>query len=481
MAALLFSEKAFAQEIDLPDTSKYKWYQPQMNYIQFHNRSAINHFYNTWKAGKATRMNIVHAGDSHIQSDISTSTIRKNFQLLRGDGGRGMMFPYSTAKSYSSIKYACTHSGEWEFGKTMIIPPKQPIGVAGMSSRTRDSTASFRFTWNEPVPENYTELRIFCDRSDSSYHLMLETADGSYPIAITAPAPGDSLPYVSVTIKKPGPYQEFKVKRTAPGQNHFMCYGVELTSSKPGGLVYHAVGVGGSRFRGILHSEKFVEQLSALKPDLVILDFGTNDFLYDDSIKTELPDEIRHIVAKVRAAAPNTGILLTTTQDLYYKRRNVRAGQRFSQLISQLALELDCMHWDWFWVSGGRAVLKDWAAQGLAQKDLIHLTGPGYRLKGRLLSEAFLATIDSLDRNPQLDSLVLDTTPLAMAQAERLKKVAQTDPSVPTGNYITYRIKSGDTLGHIAQRHGVTVRQLQQWNNLRGTMIIAGKTLIIYR
>jgi membrane-bound lytic murein transglycosylase D len=31
----------------------------------------------------------------------------------------------------------------------------------------------------------------------------------------------------------------------------------------------------------------------------------------------------------------------------------------------------------------------------------------------------------------------------------------------------TYRVKKGDTLGAIARRHGVTVRQLMTWNNLR--------------
>jgi len=45
---------------------------------------------------------------------------------------------------------------------------------------------------------------------------------------------------------------------------------------------------------------------------------------------------------------------------------------------------------------------------------------------------------------------------------------------------ITYRVKSGDYLGKIAQRYGVTVKQLQNWNNLRGTNLSIGQTLYIY-
>ena len=46
---------------------------------------------------------------------------------------------------------------------------------------------------------------------------------------------------------------------------------------------------------------------------------------------------------------------------------------------------------------------------------------------------------------------------------------------------IAYKVKSGDYLGRIASRYGVTVKQLQQWNNLRGTNLRIGQTLYIYR
>lgn len=42
-----------------------------------------------------------------------------------------------------------------------------------------------------------------------------------------------------------------------------------------------------------------------------------------------------------------------------------------------------------------------------------------------------------------------------------------------------YRIRRGDTLGDIAQRHGVSVTQLKKANDLRSTRIRAGRTLVI--
>ncbi|MEM1041839.1 MAG: transglycosylase SLT domain-containing protein [Bacteroidota bacterium] len=46
---------------------------------------------------------------------------------------------------------------------------------------------------------------------------------------------------------------------------------------------------------------------------------------------------------------------------------------------------------------------------------------------------------------------------------------------------IRYRVRRGDTLGRIAQRHGVTVRQLREWNNIRGSMIRIGQRLTIHK
>lgn len=45
---------------------------------------------------------------------------------------------------------------------------------------------------------------------------------------------------------------------------------------------------------------------------------------------------------------------------------------------------------------------------------------------------------------------------------------------------ITYRIKAGDTLGAIASQYGTTVQNLQAWNGLRSSRIVAGDQLTIY-
>ena len=54
-------------------------------------------------------------------------------------------------------------------------------------------------------------------------------------------------------------------------------------------------------------------------------------------------------------------------------------------------------------------------------------------------------------------------------------------PATAQGKLVYHKIRSGETLSTIAQKHKVTVRQLRQWNNIRGNKIIAGKSLKIYK
>ena len=52
---------------------------------------------------------------------------------------------------------------------------------------------------------------------------------------------------------------------------------------------------------------------------------------------------------------------------------------------------------------------------------------------------------------------------------------------VPPGSIrYVYRVKEGDVLGKIAERHGVSVGQLRSWNNIRRNLIRVGQKLVIY-
>ena len=49
------------------------------------------------------------------------------------------------------------------------------------------------------------------------------------------------------------------------------------------------------------------------------------------------------------------------------------------------------------------------------------------------------------------------------------------------GNLIRHKIKNGETLGGIAIKYGVSVKQIMKWNNMKNSNIRAGKYLKIYK
>ena len=58
--------------------------------------------------------------------------------------------------------------------------------------------------------------------------------------------------------------------------------------------------------------------------------------------------------------------------------------------------------------------------------------------------------------------------------------VNETKNTVSKNNIYRYKVKRGDNLSEIAEKFGVTTQQVRKWNNISGNKILAGKTLKIY-
>ncbi|MEN2281576.1 LysM peptidoglycan-binding domain-containing protein [Algoriphagus sp. SE2] len=78
---------------------------------------------------------------------------------------------------------------------------------------------------------------------------------------------------------------------------------------------------------------------------------------------------------------------------------------------------------------------------------------------------------DSLNNTPT--TYLTDNGKLVLEPLESQKEEVEL-------NAITYKVRSGDVLGKIASRHGVTVSQLKSWNNLYSNLIRVGQNLTIY-
>ena len=61
-----------------------------------------------------------------------------------------------------------------------------------------------------------------------------------------------------------------------------------------------------------------------------------------------------------------------------------------------------------------------------------------------------------------------------------IRKITVSKKNIPNGKYLTYKVKKGDTIGEIAEKYNISVRNIKKWNNLRTSRIVAGKNLKFY-
>ncbi|MFM9075974.1 MAG: LysM peptidoglycan-binding domain-containing protein, partial [Bacteroidota bacterium] len=390
--------------------------------------------------------------------------------------------------THAGFDYSSRYTGIWSHARNTDARPRLPLGITGATIRTTDAAAPFSINFREPQVVGKQTLRIFCRRNPGSYDLLINPGTLDLPVRIY-----DSLatsPYVDVTVPEGISRFTFKIKKHQARQVEFELYGISIQHTGARGALVHTMGISGANYSAILIESLYHQQLAALDPDLVILDYGTNDYIPGNRIPQDMEYRITEVIKKVRTAAPKASILLTTTQDMNRRGVNMSAGRTLSQLIRKIAREQNCALFDWYWISGGPKTMTTWVRNGLAQRDNIHLTGRGYSLKGQLLTRALQKTMIRLKESAPASELAMNQDSLQLLFATKIDSNRRT-PAPPiryerpvsagtaNGKLLYHAIETGETIGGIAEQYGVSVASIRELNGIYGNKIIAGKKLKI--
>ena len=449
--------------------------------INFYDLETAKKFKNKFQTLDKDKLVIFHFGGSHVQPEILTSETRDNFSKLFITGGRGMIFPYSVAKTYSSINYSVVHTGEWKYGKSFQFPPKIPLGVCGMAVETNENNASIQFNFKKTLEKNDYKLLFLTeiDSLTSSFQVIIDSTKFEF----------NKIDFIKnglkhyVQINYLGTINHIKIiicDSTELSKN-FRFYGIDVELNQPNGIIYHSLGVGAAPFKSVLNISKLEEHAALLRPDIVLLDFGTNDILYKNAIADDLIEQIETKILKFRKINPDITIILTSTQDLVYKKKSITAAIMFRNILDSIAKNKKCMFWNWYDLSGGKGTISKWYSLGYAQKDNIHLTMIGYKLKGKLLFESFINTLNKINENPELNSF---TVPLkkyenidSNLQPKNPKTIIKIKETAKSSKL--YKVKKGDTLSGISKKQKISVTRLKQLNGISNDKISIGQILHI--
>jgi len=131
---------------------------------------------------------------------------------------------------------------------------------------------------------------------------------------------------------------------------------------------------------------------------------------------------------------------------------------------------------------GQRLTVTSASGTGVSENDKVEIASMqpqsvqyGPRMIRPLASDVDAALAQSIEpRSSSNVRTASTTTAAAPAPSTSAARAANSNTRV------TYRVRRGDTLNKIARRHGVSVSDLRNWNNLRSTRINTGQRLSIY-
>ena len=483
-------------------TNYYSFISFDKNIVEWYDSSAIFPFFKKLESSGSHKVSILHVGDSHLQSDIGAGVTRDFLQRVFGLAGRGMVFPYQAAKTHSTYDYFAQYSGVWVSSKNVELKPKLNLGISGITLYTNDPNASLTLIFRKhylSIRENFRKLRIFCHRSPESFHLEVKPSGYSSWIDLNA-SNSDSLPFIESILPLAPDTLYMRIRKTDSLQKYFELHGLSIESIDDNGLLYNSVGINGAGYRSFFSQNMMERQLKSIQPDMVIFDLGANDIARGNFNADYVYNNLKRAIAFLRSINPNVCILLPNIQDIFLRRVNVVNGLYYSALTRKIAKEFNIAFYDYYQISGGRYSMNWWAKNGLSQRDKTHLSFKGYQLKGELYANAILNSyLEYLKHRPNQfvrDSVSFDSLTVAKSivnkasiydakvdSKDKIQDYKNVDYGSPNpqdaGASVVHIVKSGETLGAIAKKYGVSVSTIQLNNKLKGTSIYPGQRLII--
>ena len=422
---------------------------------RFQNTNAIAGFYRKLaelESKKDRKVNIVQIGDSHIQADLFSHKTRLDLQARFGNGGRGFAFPHRLAGTNGSSDYKFSSNVKWSGWRNInSVNPDYPVGLSGIGLIT--SASDFAIEFDAKSAENEFNLirvitpqnRPLFDIATSKKRIEMESqvpkkithkikngevlgsiAD-KYNLSISALKKANGLKSDRIragkTLKIPtNEKQTRKVYRSefiplemqedelshfyrsenpieeiylipTPGAFDVALSGVVLENNLPG-IIYHSIGVNGSKFSDFNKYPSFFSELKTLNPDLVILSLGTNES-FDKMSGEAYIAQMDQFIAAVKRDNPNAEILVLTPPPSLFRRRypNTFAAD-YAQRILDGADKKNYAAWDLYSQLGGLYGVGRNARKGIIGGDRVHYTHAGYAKMGTLLSEAILKAFE---------------------------------------------------------------------------------------
>lgn len=349
--------------------------------------------------GAVTR--ILHYGDSPTTADSITADVRSLLQARFGDAGHGFLLIAKPWAWYGHRGIELSASG-WKIEPASMSRAKDGVhglggvsfrGSTGATSHVRlhdaGTTQAVVYYWAQPDGGTF-ELRSGDQVLQSVATAADEPHTGFAEIALPA---GTSEVDLVVTT---GSVRAFGYRFDKPGP----------------GVQYSSIGINGAQVQMLVRFfevNQWTDSLRHEHPDLVIVNYGTNESIYPEYVRKQYPKELRTVIERLRTALPDTSIMLMSPMDRGVKNSDgeISTPKTLPALIEvqrQIAAETGCAFFNTFEAMGGAGTMAEWYHEQprLVSADFMHPLPAGAARVGNLFEGSLLKAYDAFRATDRL-------------------------------------------------------------------------------
>jgi lysophospholipase L1-like esterase len=369
---------------------------------------------------------VLHYGDSQLEGDRITSSLRQKIQGRFGGCGVGLVPLYDPIGARNSIIVRSEYPWHkiFVYGNGYRRANPNLYGVLGSyytysfnpgpvrdSLTAGDSTARKKWqrvsvdlyrTRRSVGRERYFErLKILYRNTRKPFELSIRTkADTLKRLTI----PRDSLATCSLyEYEYPAgePFEHVKVSFGSSASPAF--FGLAL-DCKEGVAVDNIAFRGSSGIDfGRMNRDVLACQLAALNVKCIILQYGVNVVPYEAQNYKYYEHQFYKQLRMLRELAPDVSILVVGVSDMSRKEGEIYVSypniEKIRDAQRRAAFRAGCAFWDLYEAMGGKNSMPSWvfATPALANKDFTHFTPKGAQLVSEMLYKAIVSEYEKFN------------------------------------------------------------------------------------
>jgi lysophospholipase L1-like esterase len=337
--------------------------------------------------GAITR--VTHYGDSPTTADLITGDIRAMLQARFGDAGHGFVL---LAKPWAWYQHRGARLGGsgWEIFPVTRFEIKDGFYGLGGVNFTGGASASTRIHLD--------------DRGQSHFDLYFLREPGGGTVEVSAngaavasvPTAGDKAFPGFASFDVPGGASSLELKPDGPVR----LFGITTEKPDPG-VVYDSIGLNGASITVLsrrFNAAHWTAELQHRHPDLVTINYGTNEAGSAPFIDKQYEKELREAIRRVRAALPDSSILVMSPMDRGHLTGpgDIETMDTIPRIVDtqrRVAADTGCGFFDTYAAMGGAGTMSRWynSQPRLVYADFIH----PYPAGGKIIAAIFVKQIES--------------------------------------------------------------------------------------